>query len=107
MSQKTEYRRLPAVTAAQMECLAASAMRFAGTIIDDDAFADSEKIEAYFHARSFINDVMRYTARYYLEAPDLIELHVGLQMLRNMLAERGIVRRDDDRGDWCRDRSNL
>jgi hypothetical protein len=97
MSQQTEERRLPAIPGNEVERLAAGIGRFAAGIIDSDAFSDDEKVAAYMHAAHMISDITKYTCRNYLEQPDVVELHAAMAMLRNMLAERGLVRRDDDR----------
>src|ERR1700733_3376580 len=97
MTQQTEdRRRVPTFSAGQIEIIAASTMQFAAVLIDDDLLSNDQKIGAYIHTRDTINDLMAYVAKHDLEQPDLYELAQGLTMLRNMLAERGLVRRDDD-----------
>jgi hypothetical protein len=102
MEEVEDRRRIPLYTASQIEAIAANTMQFCAVLIDDDMLSGDRKIGSYIHCRDVINDLMVYVAKHDLEQPDLYELAQGLTMLRNMLAERGLVRADgDDRGLEC------
>jgi hypothetical protein len=88
--------RLPAIPGNELERMATGCLQTTATIIDSNLFNGSEKIAAYIHCRDTIGDVQRYAARHFLEAPDLVELHATLALLRSMLHERGLVRDDRD-----------
>jgi hypothetical protein len=78
----------------------------AATIIDSDKFTDDEKRQAFLNAKSVIDDIARYVARYDLESPDLVWLNKSLLVMRQMLVERGLLADtdSDEHGGfapWC------
>jgi hypothetical protein len=93
----TQRPGMPQIPGREVEMIATGITQLAATIIDecDGKFSSEEKLGAYIHARDIIGDVMRYTARYDHEKPDLISLDQCLDMLRRMLIGAGIVKSDD------------